>query len=128
MQAVAGWVTRRERALAVRRPDRGLLGGMWELPGGELEAGEEPRAALHRTLRERVGLEVGEAEPLGEVQHVFTHLRLRLHVFRCDPPRGRVRLRGFDAHRWLTPTRLAGLPQGAATRKALALLGAGDPS
>ncbi len=128
VEAVAGWVTRRGRALAVRRPERGLLGGMWELPGGELVGGEAPPAALHRTLRERVGLEVEAAEPLGSVQHLFSHLRLRLHVFRCEPPRGRVRLRGFDSHRWLAPAALTGLPHGAVTRKALALLRASDPA
>jgi A/G-specific adenine glycosylase len=125
VEAVAAWVTRRGRALAVRRPARGLLGGLWELPGGELLAGEAPEAGLRRALRESLALEVDGAETRGEVQHGFTHLRLRLHVFRCSRPRGRVRLRNFDAHRWLAPAALAALPHGAATRKALALLHGG---
>jgi A/G-specific adenine glycosylase len=121
VQAVAGWVVRRGRALAVQRPATGLMGGMWELPGGELDGGEEPATAMRRTLRERVGLSVASAEPLGVVDHAFTHLQLRLHVFRCATPRGRVRLDGFDAHRWLPPEAVADLPHGAATRKALTL-------
>ncbi|MFB3071977.1 MAG: GDP-mannose 4,6-dehydratase, partial [bacterium] len=40
---------------------------------------------------ERVGLDVGRAENVGSVEHLFTHRRLRLHVFRCDTARGRVR-------------------------------------
>jgi A/G-specific adenine glycosylase len=123
VEAAAGLLGRGGRTLAVRRPDAGLLAGMWELPGGELEAGENASDALARTLAERVGLEVAEARPLGSVEHVFTHLRLRLHVFDCRGIRGRVRLRHFSAHRWLSLPALAALPQGGPTRKALALAG-----
>ena len=52
---------------------------------------------------------------------MFTHRSLRLHVFRCDTSEGRVRLDGFDAHRWLPPSALAELPQATLTRKALTL-------
>jgi A/G-specific adenine glycosylase len=122
VEAVAGWILRRGRALAVQRPERGLMGGMWDLPGGAMAPGESADDALERSLREGVGLATGDAEPVGEVEHVFTHLRLRLHVFRCGAPTGRVRLRGFDAHRWLPPGAVAELPHGGPTRKALALL------
>jgi hypothetical protein len=46
-----------------------------------------------------------------------------LHVFRAAGVSGRVKRRGFDAHRWLAPSGLAALPHGGPTRKALALLG-----
>jgi 8-oxo-dGTP pyrophosphatase MutT (NUDIX family) len=107
--------------LAVRRPPRGLLGGLWELPGGELAPREAPEAGLRRALAERIGLAITRAERRGEVRHVFTHRSLRLHVFSCDTPEGRVRLNGLDAHRWLAPSALAELPQATLTRKALAL-------
>ncbi|MBW2313135.1 MAG: A/G-specific adenine glycosylase [Deltaproteobacteria bacterium] len=119
--AVAALVERRGRVLAVRRPETGLLGGLWDLPGGDLTASEDPDAGLERTLRERVGLEVGAVEPIGAVRHVFTHRRLSLHVYRCRADAGRVRLDGFDSHRWVTDKALAALPAGNLTRKALAL-------
>jgi len=122
VEAVAGWVLRRGKVLAVRRPPTGLLGGLWELPGGDLQQREDPAAGLVRNLRERVGLAVARSEYAGAVEHLFTHRRLRLHLFRCDPPRGRTRLDGFDAHRWLAPGSLRELPHAAVTRKALALL------
>ncbi|MHC4165303.1 MAG: NUDIX domain-containing protein, partial [Planctomycetota bacterium] len=101
----------------------GLLGGLWELPGGDLERREDPAAGLVRNLRQRVGLAIGRTEYAGVVEHLFTHRRLRLHLFRCDPPKGRTRLVGFDAHRWLAPGAVCELPHGAVTRKALTLLG-----
>jgi A/G-specific adenine glycosylase len=122
VEAVAALVMRRGRALAVRRPPRGLLGGLWELPGGDIDADEVPAAALRRLLHERTGLVARSARPVGAVHHAFTHRRLRLHLFRCDTGPGRVRLGEFDAHRWLEPAQLAGLPHGAVMRKALAEL------
>lgn len=120
--AVGGWIERRGKVLAVRRPDEGLLGGLWELPGGDLAAKESPAAGLARTVADRVGLRVTARHAVGEVEHLFTHLRLRLHVFRCDTPEGRIRLDGFDAFRWVAPRALSELPHGALMRKALAML------
>jgi len=121
VDAVAALVLRRGRALAVRRPDTGLLAGMWELPGGDVAAGEPADDAIARTLAERVGLRLADSRALGSVEHGFTHIALRLHVFHCRVAAGRVRLRGPTAHRWLAPQELRALPQGGPTRKALDL-------
>jgi len=126
VEAVAALLVRRGRALAVRRPPRGLLGGLWELPGGDLLPGEAPGAGLRRLLRERVGLRVLRPRPEGTLLHLFTHRRLRLHLYRCDTGSGRVRLDGFDAHRWLALEAIPRLPHGAVMRKALALLEPGQ--
>jgi A/G-specific adenine glycosylase len=122
VEAVAGVIERRGRWLMVQRPPTGLLGGLWELPGGDCRPGEAPARALARSLRERVGLSIRRAEASGEVMHAFTHLRLRLHVFRCGAAPGRVTRADFAAHRWLSPARIDALPLGGPTRKALALL------
>ncbi len=122
--AVAALLLRRGRLLAVRRPPRGLLGGLWELPGGSLLAEEKPERGLLRCLRETTGLHVNAATPLGVVEHVFSHRYLFLHVFHCRESSGRVRLQNFDAHRWLLLEHFTALPQATVTRKAFALCGA----
>jgi A/G-specific adenine glycosylase len=121
LAAVAAFLERRGKILAVRRPPRGLLGGLWELPGGELRTREDPEKGLARSMRERVGLTFTGAEKLGTVRHVFTHRVLHLHLYRARAAAGRVRLAGFEAHRWLPPSRLADLPQSALMGKALRL-------
>lgn len=123
LDAAAVFLERRGKVLAVRRPPEGLLGGLWDLPGGELRARESPEEGLARALRERIGLTLTGAEKLGTVRHVFTHRALRLHVYRARGSAGRVRLAGFDAHRWLPPSRLTELPQSALMGKALRLVG-----
>ena len=120
MEAAAGWLERKGRVLVVQRPGRGLLGGLWELPGGELAKNERPDDALLRHFDEGLGLALSGAEPLGSVEHVFSHRRLRLHVFRCKPTAGRVRRRDWDAHRWVSPAALDALAQGGPLRKARA--------
>ncbi len=122
VEAVAGLVVRRGVALAVRRPTAGLLGGLWDLPGGELQSDESPAAGLTRVLRERVGLSVSRASKVGSVEHIFTHRKLKLHVFRCNTRTVRARLDGFDGHRWLAPASIATLPHSALTDKVLDLL------
>jgi A/G-specific adenine glycosylase len=121
-EATAAWLPRRGTVLAVKRPPEGLLANLWELPGGEVAPGSAPEAELRRHLRERISLEIAHAEHVGEVRHVFTHLRLRLHVYRCSEPRGRVRLSGHPDHRWVGPADFGDLPHAALTRRALALL------
>ena len=127
VEATAGWIERRGRVLGVQRPEGGLLGGLWELPGGDLQPGEAPEAGLRRCLAESLGLEVTGLETAGTVEHLFSHRRLRLHVFRIAEFTGRVKRKGIEAHRWLAPSGLADLPHGGPTRKALALLGQASP-
>jgi A/G-specific adenine glycosylase len=123
--SVAGWVARRGRWLAARRPPVGLLGGLWEMPGGDLEAGETPEEAIGRALRERLGLVVKEVRPLGSVSHQFSHRSLELHVLEAAVAEGRVRRAGYDAHRWLSRRAFGALPLSAIAQKAIGL--ASDP-
>ena len=123
VEAVAALLERGPRVLAVRRPPAGLLGGLWELPGGELLEGESPARGLARALRERVGLAPARVRRIGELTHGFTHRTLRLHVYRAEAGSGRVRRRELDAHRWLSLAALEALPLSALAKKALDVLG-----
>jgi len=128
---VAVWIERRGKVLAVQRPATGLMANLWELPGGELEhagkqgrqlpSGDDAAACVARST----GLAIDALEHVGHVEHLFTHRRLTLHVYRARGVTGRVRLGDAQASRWLAPPALAELPQAGPMRKALALLGHG---
>lgn len=120
VNAAAVLIRRRDRFLAVRRPPGGLLGGLWELPGVELAAKERPRTGIRRAMQRRLGLVASDLEKAGVVEHLFSHRRLRLHVYRCGEPEGRLRLDGFTSHRWVSRSSLHRLAQGSVTRKAVA--------
>ena len=127
MRAVAAWLERDGRILVVRRPDEGLMAGLWELPGGQIEAKDESKDRLSDLLRASVGLEILGVEPVGSVEHLFTHRKLTLDVFRARlRPGGRVRRRGYTAHKWIAPEAALELAHAGPMRKAMALLGATD--
>lgn len=121
-QIAVGVVFKNGRLLVTRRPPQGLLGGLWEFPGGKLQPGESPAAACVREVREEVGLDVAVAEPLAQVRHAYSHLRVRLHVFRCRFVAGRVRRNGPVDHRWVRVADLERLAFPRANRKFIPLL------
>ncbi|HHY67750.1 MAG TPA: A/G-specific adenine glycosylase [Alicyclobacillus sp.] len=65
-----------------RRPDRGLLAGLWEFPSVEVRSGESWEEAASRAMAE-AGLAVEAAEPLARAEHVFSHLKWDFRVYRC---------------------------------------------
>ncbi len=118
VKAVAGVLERRRPAslLMLRRPSKGLLGGLWELPSVEGDDADE----LIRTLRERTGLAARAVETLGSVRHAFTHRALEVRVVRLCRASGRLRAAAESA-RWCDPPTLAELPLSKLTRKTLEL-------
>lgn len=69
--------------LIAQRKAEGLLGGLWEFPGGKQEAGETLPQTLQRELREELAIEVDVGELFCVVQHAFTHFKITLHTFEC---------------------------------------------
>jgi 8-oxo-dGTP diphosphatase len=68
--------------LLAQRPRGRVYAGWWEFPGGKIEAGETPEAALARELQEELGVGVGRAYPWITREHTYSHARVRLHFFR----------------------------------------------
>lgn len=118
-QWVAGVVVRQGRLLLTRRPETGLLAGLWELPGGVVRPGEAQDRACVDRVREAVGLDVAVQRHLVTVRHAYTHFKLRLEVFLCAPAHGRVRRNGPAAHQWVPFDQLNRLPLHKAVHKAL---------
>lgn len=87
----AAIIQRAGKVLLAQRPPQGLLGGMWEFPGGKAEPGEELIQALEREICEELGVAVEVGEEFGVYQHAYTHFRVSLHAFLCrlngDEPR-----------------------------------------
>ena len=105
--------------LLQQRPRDGLLGGLYEFPGGKIETGETPSDAARRELREETGIRARALTPVGLVRHAYSHFSVELHVFlvrlRSRPKLGR-------GQRWVARRRVGRLPLPKATEKILALL------
>ena len=73
----------RDRLLIAQRPLDGLLGGLWEFPGGKCEADESSADCLRRELREELAIQVEVGELFTIVDHAFTHFKITLRAFNC---------------------------------------------
>jgi A/G-specific adenine glycosylase len=96
-----GVIYKNERVLITRRKAEGLLGGLWEFPGGKIRDGETAQAACIREIQEEVNLKVQIDHHLIRVKHAYTHFKIVMEVFCCRFVSGRVRLNGPAAHRWI---------------------------
>lgn len=105
--------------LVAKRHDKGLLGGMWEFPGGKQEPGESLQACVHREIQEELGLDVEVRNLLVHVRHTYTHFHLSLHIFHCRWRGDAPRALDCADWRWTTLEGCRPLPFGMADRKVL---------
>ena len=100
---VAGAIRRNGRYLLGKRPPVGLLGGLWEFPGGKVQPGETHEQALVREVREELGLDVEVGPLVASLKHAYSHFAITLHVYRCKSPRGRPEPRYHTETKWTHP-------------------------
>jgi A/G-specific adenine glycosylase len=103
---VAGVIWRRGRILIDQRPAEGLLGGLWEFPGGKVQSGEAHEEALAREVREELGIQIAVGRLLDTIRHAYSHFRITMRVFECRYVRGRTRAIGCAAFRWVRPAEM----------------------
>ncbi len=102
------------RVLLARRLPGGPHGGLWEFPGGKVEAGESAAQALARELREELGVEVAVGDALASVDHAYPHLAIRLTAFWVQLRAGVPRPLHCQQVRWVAPAEFSRYPMPAA--------------
>jgi A/G-specific adenine glycosylase len=117
-----GVIRRGGRLLIDRRKPEGLLGGLWEFPGGKRKGNETLERCIAREVREELGVSVKVLHPLVSVGHAYTHFRITLHVYECRYLCGRPRAIGCADWRWVRPNELDGYAFPAANRKVITAL------
>ncbi len=121
-EVVAAVIRKNGRYLLGKRPSGGMLGGLWEFPGGKVERGENHEQALIRELREEMGIEIEVGPYLVMVEHTYSHFRITLHVYECRHRAGTPRPEYHQEIKWILPSRLEDYPLPAADLKFLDLL------
>jgi 8-oxo-dGTP diphosphatase len=101
-----------DRVLIAQRPAGKTLAGLWEFPGGKVEAGERPEETLIRELREELGVEVKEAclAPLTFASHAYPDFHLLMPLFICRRWDGTAASREGQALKWVRANRLRDYP------------------
>jgi 8-oxo-dGTP diphosphatase len=101
------------RVLIAQRPEGKPMAGLWEFPGGKVEPGETPEAALMRELDEELGIATWASclAPLSFVSHAYPDFHLLMPLYVCRKWTGRPpRPREHAALRWVRPRDLGGFP------------------
>jgi 8-oxo-dGTP diphosphatase len=104
------------RVLIAQRPEGKALAGLWEFPGGKLEPGERPEAALIRELHEELGISVKEAclAPLTFASHAYEDFHLLMPLYICRRWEGLAISKEGQNLAWVRPNKLRDYPMPAA--------------
>jgi 8-oxo-dGTP diphosphatase len=100
------------RVLICKRPAGKALAGLWEFPGGKVEAGETPEACLIRELDEELGIQVTQAclAPFVFASHGYDSFHLVMPLYLCRRWEGSVVAREHEALAWVKPNQMGDYP------------------
>lgn len=110
------------QVLIDQRLEEGLLGGLWEFPGGKQEPDEAIEATVARELREELAIEVVVGEELISLEHAYSHKKLRFVVHLCQWRSGEPLPLASQQVRWVDPADLSAYPFPAANGRIIAAL------
>ncbi len=119
------WNDRGQILIDRRKPD-GLLGGLWEFPGGKVEVGETIETCIQREIREELGIEIAVGDRLVVVDHAYSHFRVTLNVHHCRHLSGEPQAIACDEIRWVTLDELDQFPFPKANLQIIAALRQGN--
>ena len=105
-----------------QRLNEGLLGGLWEFPGGKQESGEPITVTIARELREELAIEAAVGEELITLEHAYSHRKLRFVVHLCTWLSGEPQPLASQQVRWVRPEQLSQFPFPAANGRIIAAL------
>ncbi len=100
---VVAVILRDGKYLIGKRGTEGMLAGLWEFPGGKMEAGETHEEALRRECEEELGVEVKVGGMIASVRHAYTHLKVTLGVYRCTILSGKPKSKVHTELKWIGP-------------------------
>ena len=124
----AGVLLRNEKVLIGRRPQNGLLAGLWEFPGGTKEAGETLPQCLQREWQEELGVSVDIDRFLGKFEHAYTHFRVTVSAFLCHLLGGEPAALEHSEILWVSLHNLDDYPMGKIDRMIARVLASNSES
>ncbi len=112
------------RVLLARRPQGKPMAGLWEFPGGKIEAGESPEAAIIRELQEELGIETKQAclAPLTFASHFYENFHLLMPLYVCRKWHGTPMAHQHDELKWVRPVAMRNYPMPPADEPLIAHL------
>ena len=99
---VVGMIYKKNKFLISKRKNKGLLKGLWELPGGKKNAKENNKECLKREIKEELDIEIDITKKIGIVNHQYSHFKINLIGYRCIYKSGEPKPLASDSIRWIS--------------------------
>jgi A/G-specific adenine glycosylase len=127
-QVAAGIVWKEGKILIAQRKPDGLLGGLWEFPGGKRKSRESLRETCRREILEETGVAVRVGRLAQRIRHGYSHFSITLSVFHCFYEKGTPQALGCRRIKWVRPRELDKYPFPKANQKIVPFLASGKLS
>ena len=126
-RAAVGVVWKGNKLLISKRKSEGLLGGLWEFPGGKMKPGESAKDCVEREVKEEVGVDVEAIKSVGAIEHVYTHFSIEMEGFLCRYLKGKPQTLECADWKWISFPELKKFAFPTANRKLFPLLPQANP-
>ena len=117
IEVSAGIIIKNKKVYIQQRVKNGLMGGLWEFPGGKREQGESPEECLKREIKEELRVNVVSLNKVMTIKHTYTQFRVTLTVFNCKLQKKQIRPDGCEQWKWVSLSNLKKYPFPAANVK-----------
>ena len=117
IEVSAGIIIKNKKVYIQQRAKDGLMGGLWEFPGGKREKGESPEECLKREIQEELGVTVASLNKVMTIKHTYTQFRVTLNVFNCKLEKKKIQPDSCNQWKWVSLSSLKKYPFPAANVK-----------
>jgi len=98
---IVGIIWLDNKLLISKRKKDGLLGGLWELPGGKVEGNESSSKCLKREILEEINIKITINEKIGKIKHQYSHFGINLTAYDCQYKSGKIKALAAEKIKWI---------------------------
>ncbi|MBI5422413.1 A/G-specific adenine glycosylase [Candidatus Peregrinibacteria bacterium] len=117
IQVSVAVIRKGDKVFIQKRPSHGLMAGLWEFPGGKTNAGETSLKAIHREIREELGVGLKNVKKIRTIKHGYTKFHVDLHCFTAELGEGTFKPTVAEEYKWVSMDSLKKYPFSAPGRK-----------
>jgi len=122
IEVSAGIIIKNKKVYIQQRLKNGLMGGLWEFPGGKKEQGESSEECLKREIKEELRVNVVSLKKVMTIKHTYTQFRVTLTVFKCKVRKQQIKPGRCEQWKWVSLSNLKKYPFPAANVKVVKYL------
>ena len=116
-EVVVAIIWSNNKILISKRPHNKMLGGLWEFPGGKIEADETKKDCVKREIKEELDLNINPYKYIQSITHSYTHFSIEMHAYHCTIVSGLPKSIGCEDFKWIEKNEIFSLPFPKANHK-----------